>query len=111
MVRIWRFHCRGWGSIPGRGTKIPQAVQHSQEKKKKEKNWCTKVKLRGKELPVILISFSWLPPFLFPNVLVVPTAVLPMKPPDRAGGCLVSSPGIMESLSPLQEERREYSSC
>ena len=27
MVRTWRFHCCGTGSIPGRGTKIPQAGQ------------------------------------------------------------------------------------
>ena len=24
MVRIWRFHCRGPGSVPGRGIEIPQ---------------------------------------------------------------------------------------
>ena len=29
VVRTWCFHCRGPGSIPGRGTEIPQAVQCS----------------------------------------------------------------------------------
>ena len=33
-----------------------------------------------------------------------------MKSPGRSGGCLVSSPGVLESLSPLGEGRREYSS-
>ena len=37
MVRTWCCHCWAWGSIPGQGTKIPQAVQFSQKKKKKEK--------------------------------------------------------------------------
>ena len=32
VVRIQRFHCRGLGSIPGQGTKIPQAAQHGQKK-------------------------------------------------------------------------------
>ena len=26
VVRVWHFHCRGLGSIPCRGTKIPQAA-------------------------------------------------------------------------------------
>ena len=30
VVRIPGFHCQGPGSIPGRGTEIPQAMQHSQ---------------------------------------------------------------------------------
>ena len=34
-VRILGFHCRGLGSIPGRGTEILQAVRPSQKKKKK----------------------------------------------------------------------------
>ena len=34
MVRTWHFHCHGPGSIPGQGTKIPQAAQHGQKKKK-----------------------------------------------------------------------------
>ena len=33
VVRTQRFHCQGWGSIPGLGTKIPQP---SQQRKKKE---------------------------------------------------------------------------
>ena len=35
------FHCKGHGSLPGKGTKIPQASQHSQLKNfliKKERN-------------------------------------------------------------------------
>ena len=32
VVRILRFHCRSLGSIPGRGTRIPQATQHGQKK-------------------------------------------------------------------------------
>ena len=35
MVRTWHFQCRGPGSIPGRGTKILQAVWCGQKKKKK----------------------------------------------------------------------------
>ena len=38
MVRTQRFHCLGSGSIPGWETKIPQAVWHDREKKKKIKN-------------------------------------------------------------------------
>ena len=33
-VRILGFHCRGPDSVPHWGTEIPQAVQHSQKKKK-----------------------------------------------------------------------------
>ena len=36
VVRTWCFHCCGPGSIPGRGTKIPQATQCGQKKKKKD---------------------------------------------------------------------------
>ena len=35
MVRTGAFTAQGLGSIPGEGTKIPQATQHSQKKKKK----------------------------------------------------------------------------
>ena len=35
MVRTPCFHCRGPGSIPGGGTKIPQASRHAKKKKKK----------------------------------------------------------------------------
>ena len=38
VVRTRCFHCHGLGSIPGRGTKIPQAAQHNQKKKKKKKD-------------------------------------------------------------------------
>ena len=34
VVRIWHLHCGGLGSIPGWGTKIPQATQRGQKKKK-----------------------------------------------------------------------------
>ena len=36
MVRTWHFHFWGLGSIPGWGTKIPQAMQCGQKKKKVE---------------------------------------------------------------------------
>ena len=36
VVRTRCFHCRGLGSIPGWGTKIPQAAQHGQ---KTPKTW------------------------------------------------------------------------
>ena len=36
MVRAWCFHYRGLGIVPGWGTKILQAVQCSQKKKKDE---------------------------------------------------------------------------
>ena len=35
--RPLRFHCRGLGKIPGRGTKTPQAVWQKEGKKKKKK--------------------------------------------------------------------------
>ena len=31
------FTAEGWGSIPGQGTKIPQAKRYGQKKKKKKK--------------------------------------------------------------------------
>ena len=34
-VKMWHFHCRGPGLIPGWGTKIPQAEWCGQKKKKK----------------------------------------------------------------------------
>ena len=34
VVRTQCFHCPGQGSIPFRGTKMPQAMQHGQKKKK-----------------------------------------------------------------------------
>ena len=34
VVRTWHFHCQGLGSIPGQGTKIPQAMSQCQKKKK-----------------------------------------------------------------------------
>ena len=35
VVRILGFHCHDLGSVPGRGTEVPQAMQHEQKKKKK----------------------------------------------------------------------------
>ena len=26
VIRTWYFHCRGLGSIPGQGTKVPQEI-------------------------------------------------------------------------------------
>ena len=34
VVRTWRSHCHGLGSVPGRGTKIPQAEWRGQRGKK-----------------------------------------------------------------------------
>ena len=31
VVRTWCFHCRGPGSIPGGGTKIPQATRRKKK--------------------------------------------------------------------------------
>ena len=40
VVRIWHFHCRGPGSIPSQGTKIPKAAQNIQKKDKNPiKKW------------------------------------------------------------------------
>ena len=36
VVRILAFHCCGWGSIPGRGTEIPQAMRRGKNKTKQE---------------------------------------------------------------------------
>ena len=33
VVKTWHFHYHGQGSIPGQGTKIPQATQSGQKKK------------------------------------------------------------------------------
>ena len=37
VVRMWAFTAMGPGLIPGWGTKIPQAMHHSQKKKKEKK--------------------------------------------------------------------------
>ena len=34
VIRTWPFHSRALGSIPGQGTKIPQAARQGQKKKK-----------------------------------------------------------------------------
>lgn len=36
MVRDLSLTAKGPGSVPGQGIKIPQALQHGQEKKKKD---------------------------------------------------------------------------
>ena len=36
MVISWQFHCWVLGSIPGQRTKIPQAAQSGQEKKRED---------------------------------------------------------------------------
>ena len=38
VVRTWRFHCQGLGSIPGQGTKILQASQLGQKNKDEKKD-------------------------------------------------------------------------
>ena len=38
VVKIWSYHDKGLGSVPGWGTKIPQAVLQGR-KKKKENTW------------------------------------------------------------------------
>ena len=38
---LWAFTAKGQGSIPAKGTKIPQAEQHCQKKKKKNLNFCS----------------------------------------------------------------------
>ena len=55
MVRTWRFHCQVPGSIPGRGTKIPQDEWHGKKKKKLFHPSCVQIYLsfrgrRGEEL-------------------------------------------------------------
>ena len=49
VVKTLRFQCRGMGSIPGQGTKIPHSVQCSQKtkkiKKKKRKGLCSEATL------------------------------------------------------------------
>ena len=37
VVRTWHFHFHGLSSIPGWGTKIPQAAWRGQKKNKKQK--------------------------------------------------------------------------
>ena len=51
MVLTRLFHCRDRGSIPGRGTKISQAMPCSQKKKKKTWWLCLKV-LSVKDVPL-----------------------------------------------------------
>ena len=49
VVRTRCFHCRGLGLIPGQGTKVPQALWRSQEKKyTKHRSWRVAPGLRAK---------------------------------------------------------------
>ena len=60
-VRTWHFHCCGQGSIPGWGTKIPQAAWQGQQKKVAEsRHSCPVLHLRENAF-----SFSLLSHFLF----------------------------------------------
>ena len=45
VVRTWSFHCSGPCSIPGWGTKIPQAEQHSQKKRERQSSSFVPLKL------------------------------------------------------------------
>ena len=48
VVKTWHFHCRGSGSIPDQGTKIPQATGHNKKKNPKVKLPCdTSIRLLG----------------------------------------------------------------
>ena len=51
VVRTMCFHCQGPSSVPGQGTKIPQAVQYSQKKKKCKINFNNNM-----DLEVIILS-------------------------------------------------------
>ena len=39
MVRTRRFHCHGLGSVPGGGTKIPEALRSQKNKTKQKTHW------------------------------------------------------------------------
>ena len=56
MVRILGFHYCDLGSVPGQGTKIPQAMQHGQRKKAK----ALSVKYRGENGEGLYGSWRWL---------------------------------------------------
>ena len=46
LIRIWCFHCCASGSVPGRGTEIPQATWHSRHKYVHTYiQWCTTIYL------------------------------------------------------------------
>ena len=52
VVRIWRFHCHGLGSISGRGTEILKATRRGVEKKKTMKDLCRLIPLHIKILKI-----------------------------------------------------------
>jgi len=43
-IRTQQFHCRAPGSIPGQGTKIPQATQHGQKIKTLDTTYKTNIR-------------------------------------------------------------------
>lgn len=58
------FHCRGVGSIPGQGTKIPQAMRcGSKKKERKSKNPTEVTVLEFSEVPLssggVPVSAEW----------------------------------------------------
>ena len=52
VVRTQCFHCWSQGSVPGPGTKIPQAVWHGQKKGKSKNNESLKSIDNGKQCPI-----------------------------------------------------------
>ena len=44
VLRILCFHCRGKGSVPGRGTKILYVVQHNMQERKKKRAYKSNLK-------------------------------------------------------------------
>ena len=51
VVRIWCFHCWGPGSIPGRGTEIPQVMHRKRRKERKRRR-------RRRMFPLFLILIT-----------------------------------------------------
>ena len=54
MVRIWHFHCRDPGSIPGWGTEILHTLWHRKERTKERKG--KQREREGKESGLQLLS-------------------------------------------------------
>ena len=81
MVRTWRFPCWGLGSVPGQGTKILQATQQSQ-KKKREKN--------------LIQTYS-------ANALTLKTLCVKGNKPDAKGGIMQDSTSVRD-LKQLNSE-------
>ena len=62
MRRTWLFPCCSLGSIPGQGTKTPQAVQCGWKKYKQDKYFISATYLLKKE------KEAFLPSALFPSL-------------------------------------------